>query len=80
MSLGDDFKSFFLCPLQIKPFALCPVKVREDEKVQELSRPHRSNSKEQLTEVSRWTGPFTFSQTSDGELGYPLSQAKAGDP
>ncbi|TNN76774.1 hypothetical protein EYF80_013023 [Liparis tanakae] len=54
--------------IQIKPFALCPVKVREDEKVQELSRPHRSNSKEQLTE------------TSDGELGYPLSQAKAGEP
>ncbi|XP_075960404.1 fibrosin-1-like protein isoform X4 [Anarhichas minor] len=35
----------------IKPFKLCPVKVREDEMVQELSRPHRSNSKEQLSEV-----------------------------
>ncbi|XP_077943657.1 fibrosin-like 1 isoform X19 [Gasterosteus aculeatus] len=36
----------------IKPFALCPVKVREDEMVQEVSRPHRSNSKEQLSETS----------------------------
>ncbi|XP_075960405.1 fibrosin-1-like protein isoform X5 [Anarhichas minor] len=36
----------------IKPFKLCPVKVREDEMVQELSRPHRSNSKEQLSESS----------------------------
>lgn len=40
-------------PLQIKPLALRPVKVSEDETVQELSRPHRSNSKEQLSEVSR---------------------------
>ncbi|KAE8291702.1 hypothetical protein D5F01_LYC09059 [Larimichthys crocea] len=35
----------------IKPLALRPVKVSEDETVQELSRPHRSNSKEQLSEV-----------------------------
>uniref|UniRef100_A0A8C4HP18 Fibrosin-like 1 n=1 Tax=Dicentrarchus labrax TaxID=13489 RepID=A0A8C4HP18_DICLA len=34
----------------IKPLALRPVKVSEDETVQELSRPHRSNSKEQLSE------------------------------
>ncbi|AWP06549.1 Hypothetical protein SMAX5B_018808 [Scophthalmus maximus] len=36
----------------IKPLALRPVKVSEDETVQELSRPHRSNSKEQLSESS----------------------------
>ncbi|GLD52598.1 autism susceptibility gene 2 protein, partial [Lates japonicus] len=37
---------------RIKPLALRPVKVSEDETVQELSRPHRSNSKEQLSESS----------------------------
>ncbi|XP_072244545.1 fibrosin-1-like protein isoform X8 [Leuresthes tenuis] len=36
----------------IKPLALRPVKVSEDETLQELSRPHRSNSKEQLSESS----------------------------
>lgn len=55
-------------PPQIKPLALRPVKVSEDETVQELSRPHRSNSKEQLSEVSPWTRPFAFSQTSYREL------------
>ncbi|KAG7241373.1 hypothetical protein INR49_025573 [Caranx melampygus] len=38
--------------LRIKPLALRSVKVSEDETVQELSRPHRSNSKEQLSESS----------------------------
>lgn len=71
--------SSFLCPLQIKPLALRPLKVSEDvETVQELSRPHRSNSKEQLSEVSPWTRPLPFPQTSYGELGHPLSQAEAG--
>ncbi|KAM4577278.1 fibrosin-1-like protein isoform 1-T1 [Odontesthes bonariensis] len=36
----------------IKPLALRPVKVSEDETLQELIRPHRSNSKEQLSESS----------------------------
>lgn len=72
--------SCFLFPLQIKPLALRPVKVSEDETVQELSRPHRSNSKEQLSEVSPRTRPFPFSPTSYREPGYPLSQAKAGGP
>ncbi|TDH12351.1 hypothetical protein EPR50_G00046050 [Perca flavescens] len=36
----------------IKPLVLRPVKLSEDETVQELSRPHRSNSKEQLSESS----------------------------
>uniref|UniRef100_A0A3B3DS85 Fibrosin like 1 n=1 Tax=Oryzias melastigma TaxID=30732 RepID=A0A3B3DS85_ORYME len=35
----------------IKPLAVRPVKVSEDDALQELSRPHRSNSKEQLSEV-----------------------------
>ncbi len=81
MKWVHDLKmSFFFCPRQIKPLALRPVKVSEDETVQELSRPHRSNSKEQLSEVSSSTRPFPFSQASYRELGYPLSQAKAGDP
>uniref|UniRef100_A0A3P9Q495 Fibrosin like 1 n=1 Tax=Poecilia reticulata TaxID=8081 RepID=A0A3P9Q495_POERE len=36
----------------IKPLAPRPVKLREDETFQEFSRPHRSNSKEQLSESS----------------------------
>uniref|UniRef100_A0A3B3HFA8 Fibrosin-like 1 n=1 Tax=Oryzias latipes TaxID=8090 RepID=A0A3B3HFA8_ORYLA len=36
----------------IKPLAIRPVKVSEDDALQELSRPHRSNSKEQLSESS----------------------------
>ncbi|XP_075960406.1 fibrosin-1-like protein isoform X6 [Anarhichas minor] len=48
----------------IKPFKLCPVKVREDEMVQELSRPHRSNSKEQLSEVSDVGSEKLFSPTT----------------
>ncbi|KAM7391728.1 hypothetical protein PAMP_022391 [Pampus punctatissimus] len=40
----------------IKPLALRPVKVSEDETVQELSRPHRSNSKEQLSEGTSEVG------------------------
>lgn len=36
----------------IKPLSIRPVKVSEGEAVQELSRPHRSASKEQLSEVS----------------------------
>lgn len=44
--------------VQIKPLALRSVKVSEDETVQELGRPHRSNSKEQLSEVSPRKGPF----------------------
>ncbi|XP_024130542.1 autism susceptibility gene 2 protein isoform X10 [Oryzias melastigma] len=36
----------------IKPLAVRPVKVSEDDALQELSRPHRSNSKEQLSESS----------------------------
>ncbi|KAM4745771.1 fibrosin-1-like protein isoform 4-T4 [Anableps anableps] len=36
----------------IKPLAPRPVKLREDETFQELSLPHRSNSKEQLSESS----------------------------
>ncbi|CAB1444757.1 unnamed protein product [Pleuronectes platessa] len=36
----------------IKPLVLRPVKVTEDETMQELSRPQRSNSKEQLSESS----------------------------
>ena len=77
-----DFKvsSFPVFPVQIKPLALRPVKVSEDETVQELNRPHRSNSKEQLSEVSPRTRPFPFSKTPYREPGYPLSQAKAGDP
>lgn len=69
-----------LCVLQIKPLSLRPVKVSEDEVVQELSRPHRSNSKEQLSEVSQWMRTFPFSQTSYREPGYPFSQANAGNP
>lgn len=38
--------------LQIKPLAVRPVKLSEDEALQELGRPDRSNSKEQLSEVS----------------------------
>lgn len=73
---------FFAClfPLQIKPLALRPVKFSEGEVVQELSRPHRSNSKEHLSEVSPQTRPFPFPLTSYGEPGYPLSQANAGAP
>ncbi|KAF6733646.1 hypothetical protein FQA47_017455, partial [Oryzias melastigma] len=37
---------------KIKPLAVRPVKVSEDDALQELSRPHRSNSKEQLSESS----------------------------
>ncbi|KAJ4942533.1 hypothetical protein JOQ06_012389 [Pogonophryne albipinna] len=40
----------FECMPTIKPLTLRPVKVSEDEAVKELSRPHRSNSKEQLIE------------------------------
>ncbi|XP_043968627.1 autism susceptibility gene 2 protein isoform X9 [Gambusia affinis] len=36
----------------IKPLAPRPVKLREDETFHEFSRPHRSNSKEQLSESS----------------------------
>uniref|UniRef100_A0A1A7XNJ2 Fibrosin-like 1 n=1 Tax=Iconisemion striatum TaxID=60296 RepID=A0A1A7XNJ2_9TELE len=36
----------------IKPLALRPVKVTTEETLQELSRPNRSNSKEQLSESS----------------------------
>nr|XP_054587257.1 autism susceptibility gene 2 protein homolog isoform X4 [Nothobranchius furzeri] len=36
----------------IKPLALRPVKVSTEETLQELSRPNRSNSKEQLSESS----------------------------
>ncbi|XP_013874167.1 autism susceptibility gene 2 protein isoform X5 [Austrofundulus limnaeus] len=36
----------------IKPLALCPVKVSIDDTLQELGRPHRSNSKERLSESS----------------------------
>lgn len=78
--MHDLTVSYLLLPPQIKPLALRPVKVSEDETVQELSRPHRSNSKEQLSEVSPWMRPFPFSQTSYREPGYPLSQAKAGGP
>uniref|UniRef100_A0A8C4HMS2 Fibrosin-like 1 n=1 Tax=Dicentrarchus labrax TaxID=13489 RepID=A0A8C4HMS2_DICLA len=48
----------------IKPLALRPVKVSEDETVQELSRPHRSNSKEQLSEVSDVGSEKLFSPTT----------------
>ncbi|KAI9534350.1 hypothetical protein NQZ68_014761 [Dissostichus eleginoides] len=58
--------SFFLCPLQIKPLTLRPVKVSEDEAVKELSRPHRSNSKEQLIERA---GISTFTGRGGGEVG-----------
>ncbi|CAG09686.1 unnamed protein product [Tetraodon nigroviridis] len=44
--------SLVACQLQIKPLSIRPVKVIEGEAVQELSRPHRSNSKEQLSESS----------------------------
>ncbi|KAG8011709.1 hypothetical protein GBF38_004001 [Nibea albiflora] len=48
--VGWDNKTFTAIKC-IKPLALRPVKVSEDEAVQELSRPHRSNSKEQLSEI-----------------------------
>lgn len=60
-TVHDLTVSYLLLPPQIKPLALRPVKVSEDEAVQELSRPHRSNSKEQLSEVSPWMRPFPFS-------------------
>ncbi|TWW60769.1 hypothetical protein D4764_05G0008590 [Takifugu flavidus] len=47
-----------LFPLQIKPLSIRPVKVSEGETLQELSRPHRSNSKEQLSEVSSLAETF----------------------
>ncbi|XP_067084588.1 fibrosin-1-like protein [Osmerus mordax] len=37
---------------QIKPLVLRPVRLSEDEAVQELNRPHRSTSKERLSESS----------------------------
>ncbi|KAF3696119.1 hypothetical protein EXN66_Car011795 [Channa argus] len=37
---------------KIKPLVLRPVKVSEDDTMQEHSRPNRSNSKEQLSESS----------------------------
>uniref|UniRef100_A0A3P9Q423 Fibrosin like 1 n=1 Tax=Poecilia reticulata TaxID=8081 RepID=A0A3P9Q423_POERE len=48
----------------IKPLAPRPVKLREDETFQEFSRPHRSNSKEQLSEVSDVGSEKLFSPTA----------------
>lgn len=50
--------SCLVSSLQIKPLALRPLKVSKDETVQELSPPHRSNSKEQLSEVSPQLSSF----------------------
>lgn len=47
---------FAFCVSQIKSLTLHPVKVGEDETA--LSRPNRSNSKEQLSEVRPQARPF----------------------
>lgn len=66
--------------MQIKPLALRPVKISEDETVQELSRPHRSNSKEQLSEVSAWTRPFPFHKPRTESQAIQFHRPRQGTP
>lgn len=76
--------SLICLPLQIKPLALRAVKVSEDEPVQELNRPHLSNSKEQLSEVRLRTQPLPFSTQSQavhfkGQWSRPLRRDPEND-
>ncbi|KAK1892223.1 ATP-dependent 6-phosphofructokinase subunit beta [Dissostichus eleginoides] len=63
----------FECMPTIKPLTLRPVKVSEDEAVKELSRPHRSNSKEQLIESS----PHSLSGRGYSNMSHSYSPAAA---